>query len=243
MGANAGLLFKYNDKLSVGFSAQSGVKIKMDGMANLTAIFPRNDGLRDQDTTYSVYYQGGFSGDETTFEMDMDMPASFGIGIAFRPEPEWLLTLDASATQWSKVDGWAFTYEDPLDLRIKEIDPLSGYELPFDLGDTWKFAFGVQHQPTENLFIRGGYFFDQSATPDETLRPYLPDYNDRHGLNFGASYILNKIEFAGQLNSTFTSARSVEELYDINGDGQFDSFPGDYNTSQVEVLISTIYRF
>jgi len=246
-GGNAGLLLQVNDKLTVGLTGQTPVTVGLSGVSDLNIVFPDNRGLVDFDetqTTYAIYYQGGFQTDRAPFEMDLKLPGSLGLGLAYQANDQWTLAADANMVFWSQMDEWKFTFgEGGFQLNIRDIDPLTEFVMPMDFDDQIQISLGAQYQARENLILRGGYSYDGSAIPDETFRPYFPDYGERHGISGGASFLIEGLEFAGQITGSFSGSRTVEGLSDINEDGQFDNFPGEYKANQIEVLLSTIYRF
>ncbi len=243
VGANFGLLYALNDKLSIGLTGQTPVTVKLDGMTDLSVFFPRNDGLRDYDTTYSAYYQGGSAGDRSPFTMDLKLPGEIGLGFAYQANEQWTMSFDLGMTFWSQMREWEFVFDKPLDLGIKEINPLESFVLPLDYEDQLTLSFGAEYIVQDNVVVRGGYSYDATAAPDETFRPYFQDYGDRHTLSLGASVLWDKLEFAGQISGSFSGTRTIDKLYEVNNDGQFDSFPGEYKSNQVEFMMSTIYRF
>jgi len=244
VGGNAGLLFKVNDQFTVGLTGQTPVTVKLNGYSDMEIIFPTNRGLKEQDTTYSAYFQGGFEADRRPFKMDLELPGALGLGVAYRPDDRWLLAADIAMTFWSQMEEWRFRFEGGgMAFHAKGIEPLTEFTMPMNWDDQFQFSLGAQYQMRENLILRGGYGFDQTAVPDETVLPYLPDYNSRHRLNAGVSLLLNRFELAGQVSGAFSGTRTVTRISDLNRDGQFDNFPGEYKTSQFELLLSTIYRF
>lgn len=246
IGANAGLLYMLNDRVTLGLSGQTPVTVGLSGVSNSWLIFPFNEGLggMDADTNYNDYYNGGFDTDHKPFSMDLKLPGSLGIGIAYQVNDQWTLAMDLARTFWSQMDRWEFEFEDGGHvLNMKDLDPITKYVMPLNLEDQVTVSLGVEYLASENWIIRGGYYFDQSAVPDETLRPYIPDYGSRHGFNAGASLLLEKWELSGQLNTSFGGTRTIDRLSDVNGDGQYDNFPGEYTLNKFEFLLSTKYLF
>jgi len=242
-GGNAGILYKFSDKLSFGITGQTPVTVKLDGVSNSFIYFPDNEGLQFYDTTYAAYYQGGFNSDRKPFEMDLKLPGSLGFGVSYTVDEQWTLAADVAVNFWSQMDEWKFEFgEGGMELNVKGVDAMTEFTMPMDWEDQIQLSLGAQCQARENLVLRGGYFFDQSAIPDETFKPYFPDYGSRHGLNAGASFLVEKFEFAGQINAGFSGTRTISEIA-TDDSGQFTNFPGEYKANQFEVLLSTIYRF
>ena len=244
IGGNAGLLYKFNDKITLGLSGQTPVTVKLDGNSDMSIIFPTNRGLQERDTTYSAYFQGGSAADRNPFKMDLELPGSLGLGVAYRPAERWTLAADVAMTFWSRMEEWKFRFADnPMTFHVKGIEPIHEFVMPMNWKDQVQLSLGAQYQIRENLTLRWGYGFDQSAVPDETVSPYFPDYGSRHRLNAGASLRLSHFELSGQISGAFSGKRTISEISDLNRDRQFDNFPGEYKTNQFDVLLSTMYRF
>jgi long-chain fatty acid transport protein len=246
IGANAGLLYKYDEKTTIGLTGQTPVTVGMSGISNLWLIFPDNGGLGgpEADTTYNDYYEGGYHSDRTPFDLDLKLPGSLAFGVAYKANDQWTLALDVVRTFWSQMDEWRFKFNDGgHELHMRDLAPIEEYVMPLNYEDQMTVSLGAEYLLNENWIIRGGYCFDQTAVPDETLKPYLPDYGSRHGLSGGVSLLLEKWELSGRLNASFSGTRTIDELMDVNDDGQFDNFPGEYTQNKFEFLISTKYRF
>jgi len=246
IGANAGLMYKYNEKVTFGFSTQTPVTIGLSGVSNIWLIFPQNNGLGGMaaDTNYNDYYEGGYHYDRKAFDLDLKLPGSLGFGAAYKANEQWTLAADLAVTFWSQMDEWRFTFADGgLELHMKNLEPITKYVMPLNYKDQFQLSLGAQYVATENWIFRGGYYFDQTAVPDETLKPYFPDYGSRHGLSAGVSLLLQRWELSGRVNASFSGTRTVSELSDVNNDGQYDNFPGEYTQNKFEILLSTKYRF
>ncbi len=247
IGANAGLMYKLNEKTTVALTGQTPVKIGLDGVSNAWLIFPSNAGFgNDQavDTSYNQYYVGGYHTDRKPFTMDLKLPGSLGFGLAHKPNDQWTLAFDVSMTFWSEMQEWRFKFEEGgHELHMKDLEPITEYVMRLDYEDAFQVSLGGEYVVNETWTLRGGYSFDQSAVPDETLKPFLPDYGTRHGLNAGVSLQIEKWEISSRVNASFSGTRTIDELSDVNNDGQFDNFPGEYTQNKFEFLISTKYRF
>lgn len=247
IGANAGLMYKLNDRITLGLTGQTPVTVGLSGVSNTWLIFPDNEALGsdlEADTNYNDYYRGGFDTDQKPFTMDLKLPGSLGFGVAYQANEQWTLAADLAVTFWSEMEEWKFEFEDGGHvLHIKDLEPMKTYVMPMKYEDQVRISLGAEYLASENWVLRGGYYFDGSAVPDETMRPYLPDYGSRHGFNAGVTLLLEKWELSGQLNTSFGGTRTISELSDVNRDGQYDNFPGEYTLNKFEFLLSTKYLF
>ncbi len=246
IGVNGGLTYKASDKLTVALTGQSPVEISLEGTSNINIIYPKNDalGAPGRDTTYQAFYQGGFESDRSPFQMDLKLPGSLGLGVAYQVDEQLTFAADVAVNFWSEMEEWRFEFgEGGHELNTKGLAPITKLVMPMDYEDQVSLGVGFQYIARENLILRGGYSFDQTAVPDETFRPYIPDYGSQHGVNGGVSWLLKAFEISAQAKAAFAPTRTIETLRDVNGDGQFDNFPGEYTANQFELLLSTKYRF
>ncbi len=98
-------------------------------------------------------------------------PHQFFCGMAWRPVPEIMVSMDL---------GW-FDWSDFRDVEARRPDP------PFQ--DTWMPRLGVEYSWQESLVWRAGYFFYDSPVPDQTGESNFLD-NNRHVFSAGAELII-----------------------------------------------------
>ena len=234
VGVNAGILYKVSPKLQFGLSYRSPVDIKLKGSLDLEMYFP----------LAKPYYEGGtykYSNDD--FETTLPLPGDLGVGVAYKPLERLTLSLDVSSTNWSRLRQ----------LETKDfyliLDP-SGYyltvkksELPFDWDNITRFSFGGEYLFGENLYIRGGYFFEKSPIPNSTVTMLFPDVGDKNCFNLGLSYRLNSFEVGYNYELVVHKNKVVDSIVDQNGDGLFDNLPGEYKMNLHSSCFSVTYRF
>ena len=170
-GFNAGVLFRPTEELSIGGTYRSETKIDFTGSANfhppasLATLFP--------------------GGDVTT---GLAAPATYLIGVAYKPMDNLELEVDYQGIQWSSYDkleiNFAVNADNNTTVRQANVSSEKNYK------DTYILRFGGEYSmPLTGLKIRAGYFYDANPVPDEHLEPLLPDA-DRHGLNIGLGFNL-----------------------------------------------------
>lgn len=54
--------------------------------------------------------------------------------------------------------------------------------------NSWSLRIGAEYRVTDQIAIRGGYFYDETPVPDRAVDPILPD-GSRNALTFGFGYI------------------------------------------------------
>ena len=236
LGFNAGILYKISPKFQLGFSYLSPVDIDLKGNLELEMylpVIPSSELLGE-----TVYFKDG------DFETTLPLPGEVGVGVMYRFNEKLILTSDVSSVSWSRLeflDTWDYN------LVAGQLDTLYALlreaELPFNWDNIIRFSLGGEYVLREGLFLRGGYFFEQSPIPDETFTLLIPDLGDKHSLNLGLSYQINSLEFGYDYQLVSHKKREVTEVADANGDGRYDNMPGTYKMLFHCSGLSFTYRF
>ena len=104
------------------------------------------------------------------------LPQAVSGGVAYSPMPELELEFNAVWINWSKFD----------ELRI-ELPGGSETVSPQDYENTLTYRLGIEYTvPSKQLALRGGFIYDPTPIPRETLTARLPDV-DRKNVTLGAS--------------------------------------------------------
>jgi long-chain fatty acid transport protein len=166
---NAGVLYK-GEKFSFGFNWRGGFTIDYDGdldldMSNVPIPLPENG----------------------TVEAPFSFPHVLGIGAAFNLSDQVILTADVHYVLWSAFD-----------VIVVEAD-VPGIPIPLDFEpidqnfkDSFLIRAGVQYQMNENFALRGGFLYDESPQPVESMDTMLPD-SDRWALTAGLGFKVGSI--------------------------------------------------
>lgn len=173
MSFNMGILYQVNDQLQIGGTFRKGVDLDVEGDVELT--LPE---------TVTALSGGQMVSLETTGTTRISLPHVLGLGVAYRPSPELVLTSEVNWHLWSSYEDidFDFAINDAMD------DPSQHYlpdaENPRDWEDTMSFRLGAQYLVQDQHMLRCGYLYDQSPMPDRTHGPELP-MNDRNGVTLG----------------------------------------------------------
>ncbi len=238
VGFNAGILYKVSPKLQFGFSYQSPVDIDLSGSINLEMYFP------DIPTSESEIRGGTYPYRDGDFETTLPLPGEVGVGVMYKPIEKLTLTCDISSVNWSRLE-----YLDTKDMTLTSGEQDTIYlgvrdaKIQFNWDNIVKFSLGGEYILKEGLFIRGGYFFEQSPIPDNTFTLLIPDVGDKHSFNVGLSYQIDSFEFGYDYQLVTHKKREVKTIEDVNGDGRFDNMPGDYKMLFHCSGLSFTYRF
>jgi long-chain fatty acid transport protein len=221
LGFNAGVLYKASPKLQLGLSYQSPVDISLSGDLELELYWPVIPGSQIPGGT--TYYKDG------KYEATLPLPGEIGLGIMYKPLERLTLTSDVSSTNWSRMESLDIT---DMTLVPSQHDTiyvaLMSSTLPFNWKNTTKFSLGAEYALREDLFLRGGYSFEESPIPDNTFTVLIPDVGNKNSVNLGLSYQVNSFEFGYDFQMTIYQTRDIQTLQDVNNDDRFDNMPGQY---------------
>ncbi|HRC85066.1 MAG TPA: outer membrane protein transport protein [Thermoanaerobaculia bacterium] len=171
-GYNLGILHRYNNSFSWGFTYRSKVKIDYKGDARLTQILtgdPRFDPLVAASTPFNR---------DLPIKTKIEFPDMASLGVAIALSPSMGLEVDANWTGWSSFDK--------VDITFTSISALSS-SIPQNWDDAYNYRLGYRWDLSPTGQLRLGYVYDESPQPDESVGPLLPDAN-RNGLTIGYGY-------------------------------------------------------
>ena len=164
-GANAGIYFTPNDKLSIGLNYRSPVRFLAVGDANFTVA-----------PSLAEFFPN------TTFEADITLPQNIVLGIGYKPTENLRLTTDIQFVGWSSYDSLNFIFADTTEkLQYQYNQRL--------LKDAFIFRLGAEYFVNPNLTVRAGASYDMSPIPDERIIPDTPDA-DKIAISAGVTYTL-----------------------------------------------------
>lgn len=240
LGFNAGILYKASPKLQLGLSYQSPIEVDLNGSMELEMYLPMiNVPWSDvQGGTY--FYRDG------DFETTLSLPGEIGAGMMYKLTEKLTLTGDLSFVSWSGLE-----YLDTKDILLTTDEEMPGYifldvretDMPFNWDNITRLSLGAEYIWKEGLFVRGGYFFEQSPIPDNTFTLLIPDVGDKHSFSVGLSYQVDSFEFGYDYQLVAHKKREVTDLADVNGDQRFDNMPGEYKMLFHCSGLSFTYRF
>jgi long-chain fatty acid transport protein len=102
------------------------------------------------------------------------LPDSLTFGFGHRFNENTRAEIGATYTKWSTYDKLEMTYDDVLG---KVSDP-KNWE------DVWRYQVGIEHKLNDTWSIMGGYAYDNSPMPDETMDFAVPT-GDRQTISIG----------------------------------------------------------
>ncbi|HVB03712.1 MAG TPA: outer membrane protein transport protein [Chitinophagaceae bacterium] len=161
-GYSAGLFVKPNRSFSFGLAYHSSIKLQVNnGNANFTGV-PLSLQTEIQNTTFNT---------------SIPLPGDLSLGVGFKINPRWLVTIDADEVFWQVYDTLAFEYKNQTTL-------LQNTRTPKNYMNSPGFRAGLQFSPDSIIDIRAGAFFENTPVQKGYLAPDFPD-NNRFGLTAG----------------------------------------------------------
>lgn len=184
LGATVGAMYKLSNRVDLGFSYSSQQYFQDTEYrlpANAIQNFPQAGGTAT-------------NASNGRFDLDLDFPQQWALGVAARPIDRWLVSFDV------KWINWAATH-DAVDLKGtfgldtngdgSPDQTISSVALPFGWDNQWVFAVGTQYQLTDALAVRTG--FNHAKAPIDEADVFnnlaFPAVVENH-LTLGATYRL-----------------------------------------------------
>ena len=205
---NAGALYK-GEKFSLGFNWRGGFTIDYAGDLELDIPSPP-----------------GPLPEEGTVEAPFSFPHVLGIGAAFNLSDQVILTADVHYVLWSAFEVIVVEADVPGLPIALDFPPI-----PENFKDSFLFRVGVQYQMNENFALRGGFLYDQTPQPVESMDPMLPDSNRwalTAGFGFKVGSILIDAAYQYEPFKDRTSPNRSIEAYQI---GPLNLGEGTYSTT------------
>lgn len=173
-GYNVGVLFRLGESTRVGLSYRSAIEYTVEGAARFTppAIAnPVGAGI-----VASASGPNGPVG-STDATVDLELPDIAIASITHELTPSLEVSADVAWTGWSSVQ----------ELRVVRPNGSVLSVTPEEWEDTVRLSIGAAWRWREDITLRAGVMRDESAVPDSTRTPRLPD-SDRVLVAIGAQW-------------------------------------------------------
>jgi len=167
-----GVLYKVNDRLSLGGAYTSKMRLPLDGtvVANMSAV-----GLGKV-----TYRDSSIDG--------MALPQEVDVGFAVRPVPPLLVAVKVAWLDWSAALKTSTLHAASPD--TPGAPPTLSLPSTMNWRDQYVFAIGIAYDLTEKAILRAGYNYGRNPVPDNTLNPLLSAIAEQH-FTFGAGYVFS----------------------------------------------------
>ena len=222
--------------------------ITVSGTTDYTFVLPKADFLKDDVEAGSADYYfvtGDILHLASDFETKIQLPSSFGLGLAINPIEKLTVTFDAEYTMWSKYEGLVFDQTNFTGVPDYEQEFFTtNLSSPVVWEDCGKVAMGMRYDLWPALTLLAGGSADQSPMRDALeFTPQFMDLGTKKNYNGGAVLHVNEWDI-GVIMSYYTYPEvKLNGLTDLDSDNMFDNFPGAYKAATYEAVLSLGYRF
>lgn len=180
VGASIGAIYDINEMVAVGASYMS------------KQIHPHGEYRVGEGDVQNFNGAVGLAG---IYEMDLDFPQQFALGVAVKPIEPLLVAFDLKWLNWSdthdKVDftGPAGAF----DTNGDGVGDSNSTTLDFGWDDQWVYALGLQYKATKELSVRTGFNYGKSPIEEADVFNNLvfPAIVEKH-FSLGFDYMLGK---------------------------------------------------
>ncbi len=213
LGFDVGVLAKLTDDLSLGASYRNRVKTSFSGSASFARIATGNAQL---DALVEQRLPAG----DVPVETEIEFPALITLGAQYA-WGDWTFAADVNFQLWSSFDR--------LELRLPGRPELSS-DLEQGYRDSQVYRVGAERRLDDLWTVRGGYFFDRTPAPPESVSPMIPD-TSRHGAALGATWRRGRLRVEAANWLVFLERRSTEGRSREGYDGTYKGFAETFSIS------------
>jgi long-chain fatty acid transport protein len=217
IGWNAGILAMPSENFSLGIAYRSKVTIDHPAQADFVQILTG-------DTTLDQAVAIALPGSQPA-TVSFSYPGSVAVGAALR-RGYWTIEADFQWMLWSSFDQVTINYANA---------PSFDTTLPEDWQDTWRGAIGVEYLIRDDWELRGGYGYDHSPAPTDTISPFIHDA-DRHTFGLGGTWKYEKLRL--DFNLRYVLFRESSTL----GISRY-GYDGIYSSHSLQLGAALGYRF
>jgi long-chain fatty acid transport protein len=217
IGFNLGLLASPTENLSFGLSYRHNVTIDHSAQANFVQILTG-------DTTVDNAVRIALPASQPA-TVSFTYPASVAAGVALR-RGYWTIEADVQWMLWSTFDQVTIAFAN---------SPAFDSSLPENWSSTWRGALGVEYLIGDDWEVRGGFGYDHSPAPTETISPFIHDA-DRYTFGGGGTWKYENLRL--DFNLRYVAFRASSTL----GISRYD-YNGTYNSGGLQAGASFGYRF
>lgn len=227
VGYNIGVMYDVSEKVTLGLSYRSKIKMKVkEGSAELTYASEQIKAILESSGEIPPLDKG-------TFRAELPLPSNTTFGVSYRPNDKWLLGLDLQYVGWKAYDSLNIAFNEKV-LEIEDIKANKNYK------NTVIYRVGAQYQATERLDVRAGLYYDQSPIREDNYNPETPGMN-KLGMSAGLSFEPYKnlqIDFAFLYIKGFSRDGSYPDAFSPN-----KVFSGKYETNAITASLGLAYSF
>lgn len=203
-----GLVYKFNDRTSIGLTYHSETSLDDMETGNAEMILSVDDGtLGPIDGQPDQMAVPG----RVTIK-DFQWPTTYGIGIAHQATDRLMLALDVKRLNWSDVmKDFKLRFE-PSGAPGEYVD----MTLPQNWDDQTIVSVGAAYKATNQLTLRAGFNYAKNPIPDSTVNALFPAIVEKHytvgaGYDFTENSSLNaSIAYAPEVSVTDSYGNKID---------------------------------
>ena len=250
VGFNAGIMYDVCDKLTIGLSYRSKIKMRVkEGEASLTYANQNIENLfANMELLLAKYSplvaQMGIQlpsisvpkYDQGSFRAELPLPSNTTLGVSYRPTDRWELALDIQYIGWNAYDSLNVHFNEA-ELGIAPIKAEKNYK------NSMTYRIGASYKATDRLVVRSGIYYDQSPIRKELYNPETPGMN-KLGLSAGLTFEPYKglqFDMAFLYIQGFSQHAKYPYKNVVTGDPEM--FEGRYKSTAFSPSIGISYRF
>lgn len=235
-GFNVGIMFDASEKVTLGLSYRSRIKMKVkSGEAELNyaswkieQLFAQLGQLNPEMAVPPL--------NEGTFKAELPLPSNTTLGASYRPTKRWEVALDLQYVGWQAYDS--------LNVQFTQ-NVLNGYSIKAEKNykNTIIARVGGRFSATERLDVRAGVYFDQSPIRSDNYNPETPGMN-KMGFSGGLTFepVENfQIDFAFLYIQGFCRDGSYNFTNVVTK--QSEVFSGRYHSNAYTASLGLAYKF
>jgi len=181
-GAQTALHYKFNEQWSAGFVYHTSQRAEDKGHIHYSSLPYKTQALT----------------------ITMDLPASYNLGVAYKPTDQWKIEADAVFTQWQDYKDMNYSFE-YYGTTIK----------PKYWRNVWRFQLGGEYMATKWLALRAGFVWDQDPIR-KGYEDYMLPVSDRKIISTGFGIIKDKFTYDFSLACVLNNDRSVSANNNIS---------------------------
>ncbi len=168
LGFNAGVLYVHPQGIQAGLSYRSRIDMEVEGgdaffhvPPSLSNMFPA----------------------ENQVDVMLPLPANLDFGLSWQVNPDLMLGMALNYVFWEAYEELSFDF-------ATNTDDLADSESPREYSNTLIIRAGAEYRLRENLFLRGGTYYDPSPVNDQLFSPETPSL-DNLAFTAGLSFLPN----------------------------------------------------
>lgn len=219
-GATIGTIYKFSDKVNLGFTYRSPVTVDMSGSAENGAM-PMIAG------SMGLVAEG-----ESDFDREVTWPTWIAGGVAYTPTDKLTLTFDLQWSDWKALDKLVTEFDDPVWATI--LGSSGDDEFILNWESKTQIRLGMEYKVKPCLALRTGLYYDPAPAPDETLNILFPS-GTYSVFTAGVGYMMGNLSVDFGAEYLMGAERDVEAAP--------DNMPGKHHVDIFAASLGVGYKF